>query len=136
MDKMTLLGFIGFLFFTVVIPVLIEIFTPYSGIIVGILLGVTYLAMGIRVIFEYDRGLLFVFGKYRRIVGPGLVLVFPFIEIIKKITLRVQVADVPPQETISRDNIPLVINAVGYYKVDHPKKQLLKLRITDKQLFR
>lgn len=75
------------------------------------------LVSSIKQINEYERGILFSFGKFNRILNPGWVLVFPVIQFYKKVDIRTKAVDVPEQETISKDNVSIRINAVIYYKV-------------------
>ena len=134
---MTFLGILGLIIFVVIIPGLIAIliyFTSMSILLTILIPGfialiflIIYLAYGLRVIIEYERGLIFVFGKYSALKSAGLILYMPLVENLIKVTLRVEVADAPPQEIITRDNIPLNINAVAYYRVENPEKAILEV---------
>jgi regulator of protease activity HflC (stomatin/prohibitin superfamily) len=125
---MTVLGIAGLVISAIVIPVLVFIFADWTtAIIVALILTVFYLSLSIKIIIEYDRGLLFQLGKYNGILNPGFNLILPVIENIVRVTLRIQVADVPPQEIISRDNVPLNINAVAYYRVEYPETAILNV---------
>ena len=126
---MTVLGLAGLVVTLVVIPILVYIFTLSWGaaLVVGFIATAFYLSLAIKIIIEYDRGLLFRLGRYDQILNPGFNLIFPVIEQIVRVTLRIQVADVPPQEIISRDNVPLNINAVAYYRVEYPETAILNV---------
>lgn len=91
-----------------------------------VLAGIVVLA-SIRQVNEYQRGVKFMLGKYRRVVSPGWRLVFPVIQSMTKIDMRVKAVDVPLQEAITRDNISAKINAVIYYKVIDASKALLEV---------
>lgn len=78
---------------------------------------VLILISSIKQINEYERGILFSFGKFNRILNPGWVLVLPVIQSYRKVDIRTKAVDVPEQETISKDNVSIKINAVIYYKV-------------------
>ena len=73
--------------------------------------------ISIRQINEYERGILFTFGKYSKILEPGWRLVFPIIQTCSKVDIRTKAVDVPEQETITKDNVSIKINAVIYYKI-------------------
>lgn len=79
----------------------------------------------IRQINEYERGILFTFGKYSRILKPGWNLVLPIIQSFKKVDVRTKAVDVPEQEAISKDNVSIKINAVIYYKVFDASKAII-----------
>jgi len=127
---MSFFGIIGLVLF-IVIPFVVAFFLTggelLSAIIVAAVFAIVFLLAGLRIIFQYERGVLFRLGKFVGIVNPGLVLIFPIIEELRKVPLRVVVADAPPQEIITRDNIPLIINAVAYYKVNDPEKAILEV---------
>ncbi len=127
---MTFGGLIGLILF-VGIPFGVTYFLTggqvFTAAIIAAVFGIAYLLAGLRVIYQYERGVLFRLGKYSGIVNPGLVLIFPVVEDLRKVSLRVEVADAPPQEIITRDNIPLNINAVAYYKVSDPTKAILEV---------
>lgn len=81
----------------------------------------------LRVLKEYQRGVVFRLGKVIGLKGPGLIFVFPIIDSLKKIDLRVITMDVPPQDVITRDNVSVKVNAVTYYRVVDPKKAVLEV---------
>ncbi|HPF83082.1 MAG TPA: SPFH domain-containing protein [Bacilli bacterium] len=85
-------------------------------IYVLVVLGLIILA-SIKQINQYERGLLFSFGKFRKVLNPGWVLVLPIIQFYRKVDIRTKAVDVPEQETITKDNVSIKINAVIYYKV-------------------
>jgi regulator of protease activity HflC (stomatin/prohibitin superfamily) len=86
-----------------------------------------FLLISLRVLKEYQRGVVFRLGKVIGLKGPGLVLVFPIIDILKKVDLRIITMDVPPQDIITRDNVSVKVNAVAYYRVMDPKKAVLEV---------
>lgn len=93
------------------------------GWIVGIVFVVVIiLASSIKVVKEYERGVIFRLGRLVGARGPGLFLIIPIFESMVKIDLRVAVFDVPPQEVITRDNVTTRVNAVVYYRVLDPEK--------------
>lgn len=81
-----------------------------------VLVGLLLIA-SIKQINEYERGLLFSFGKFSKILNPGWVIVFPIVQFYKKVDIRIKAVDVPEQDAITKDNVSIKINAVIYYKV-------------------
>ncbi len=90
-------------------------------------LAAMVLASAIRILREYERGVLFTLGRYTKVVGPGIVLVIPVIQQIVKVQLRTVVVDVPSQDVISRDNVSVKVNAVLYYRIVDPDKAILNV---------
>ncbi len=86
-----------------------------------------FLLISLRVLKEYQRGVVFRLGKVIGLKGPGLVLVFPFIDVLRKVDLRIITMDVPPQDVITRDNVSVKVNAVAYYRVMDPRKAVLEV---------
>jgi len=100
-----------------------------TGIIIGIIVvaAVALLAASVRIIQEYERGVLFRLG---RLVGErkaGLNLIIPFIDRMVKIDLRIITLDVPAQEVITKDNVPVRVNAVVYFRVVNPTDSVIKV---------
>ena len=85
--------------------------------IVIVVFGVFLLLSSVRVVQEYERGVVFRLGRLAGLRGPGLILLIPGIERMVKVDLRVITLDVPAQEVITRDNVTVRVNAVVYYKV-------------------
>jgi len=93
--------------------------------IVFILLAL--LIMSVKIIVEYERGVLFRLGRFAGVKGPGLVLIIPFIDRMIRVSLRTIVYDVPVQEVITKDNVTCRINAVLYYRVVSPEKVIVNV---------
>lgn len=91
------------------------------------IIAVMVLASAIRILKEYERGVLFTLGRYTKVVGPGLVLVIPVIQQVVTVQLRTVVVDVPSQDVISRDNVSVKVNAVIYYRIVDPDKAVLNV---------
>ena len=96
-----------------------EVLLPFIIIVVFILL------CSIRQINEYQRGILYTFGKFSRILGPGWHIVLPIINSYEKVDIRTKAVDVPEQEAITGDNVSIKINAVLYYKIFDASKAVL-----------
>ncbi len=97
------------------------------GIGVLILIVGFWLLTGIKVILEYERLVIFRLGRYKRTIGPGLIYVIPIFEVFKKVDLRIITQDIPRQEVITRDNIPVLANTVVYFKVERPEDAVIKI---------
>lgn len=94
-----------------------------------IVLLVIYVALAIKIVQQHEQGLIERFGRYRKTVGPGFHMIVPFIEKMKKVDMREQVVDVPPQEVITKDNVVVTVDAVVYYQATDPVK--LKYNISN-----
>ena len=96
-------------------------------IIIIVVLGLIILFKAIRVVREYERGVVFRLGRLLRAKGPGLFLLIPFIDRMVKIELRTVTMDVPPQDIITLDNVPVKVNAVVYFRVVNPEDAVVKI---------
>ena len=100
--------------------------------LIGIVfVAVIILASSIKIVKEYERGVIFRLGRLVGARGPGLFLVIPMFESMVKIDLRVSVFDIPPQEVITRDNVTTSVNAVVYYRVLDPEKAVTEVERYD-----
>ncbi len=95
------------------------------GIIILIALG--FVIRGIRMLYEYERGVVFTIGKYSSTRNPGLTIVIPVFQTMRKVDMRIKTADIPRQEVMTRDNIPMLVNAVVYFKVIKPEDAIIKI---------
>ena len=95
----------------------------------GILLivGVILLVSSLRVLREYERGVVFMLGRFYKVKGPGLIIIIPGIQQMVRIELRTIVMDVPSQDVISRDNVSVKVNAVVYFRVIQPEKAIIQV---------
>lgn len=84
-------------------------------------------ANAFRILREYERGVVFMLGRFWRVKGPGLVVVIPLVQQLVRVDLRTRVLDVPPQDVISRDNVSVRVNAVVYYRVMDPEKCIIQV---------
>ncbi|NSW86914.1 MAG: slipin family protein [Syntrophobacteraceae bacterium] len=99
---------------------------PY-GLFIVVILVVLFLANAIRVLNEYERGVIFRLGRVLRAKGPGLILLIPVIDRMQKVSLRLIAADVPTQDVITRDNVSVKVNAVIYFRVVDPVKAIISV---------
>lgn len=98
-----------------------------GSVVFLVIIGVIILLASIKQINEYERGVLFTMGKFSRVLSPGWKIVVPVFQFFKKVDIRVKAVDVPDQEAITRDNIPVKINAVIYYRVSDAERAILKV---------
>jgi regulator of protease activity HflC (stomatin/prohibitin superfamily) len=82
----------------------------------------------IRILREYERGIIFRLGRYVATKGPGLILLFPIIDKMVKVSLRTLVMDVPTQDVVTKDNISIKVNAVIYFRVMQPDKAIIEVQ--------
>lgn len=83
---------------------------------------------GIKIIDQYERGVVLTLGSFTAVYSPGLRIVIPFIQRLIRVDLRITTADIPQQEVITRDNVPVGINAVVYFQVERPEDAVLKIQ--------
>ncbi|ABM62424.1 slipin family protein [Halorhodospira halophila] len=94
-------------------------------VVLAVLLAIAVSA--IRVLREYERGVIFQLGRFWSVKGPGLILVIPFIQQMVRVDLRTVVMDVPSQDVISRDNVSVGVNAVLYFRVIDPQRAIINV---------
>jgi regulator of protease activity HflC (stomatin/prohibitin superfamily) len=95
------------------------------GLVLALLIVILYNT--IKILKEYERGVIFLLGRFQRVKGPGLILLFPGIQKMVKVDLRVIVLDVPTQDVISRDNVSVKVNAVIYFRIVDPEKAVIRV---------
>jgi len=98
-----------------------------TALAVILVLGIMILSNALRVLREYERGVIFRLGRMVGVKGPGLIILIPVIDRMVKISLRTVVMDVPPQDVITRDNVSVKVNAVVYFRVMDPGKAVLEV---------
>ena len=88
---------------------------------------IIFLASAIRILREYERGVVFTLGRFSGVKGPGLVIIIPVVQQMVKVDLRVMVQVVPPQDVISRDNVSVNVNAVLYFRIVDPERAIIRV---------
>lgn len=88
---------------------------------------VVVLGSAIRVLYEYERGVVFRLGRFSRVKGPGLRFIIPVVDKLIKVSLRTVAMDVPPQDVITKDNVSVKVNAVTYFRVIDPDKAMIEV---------
>ncbi|MGN6669860.1 MAG: slipin family protein [Trinickia sp.] len=101
-------------------------FTYGFGTILFVIV-IIVIASSIRIFREYERGVVFLLGRFWKVKGPGLVLIIPVVQQVVRIDLRTIVFDVPPQDVITRDNVSVKVNAVVYFRVVDPEKAVIQV---------
>jgi regulator of protease activity HflC (stomatin/prohibitin superfamily) len=99
------------------------------GIFTGIafFLVVALLASAFRITREYERGVVFMLGRFYRVKGPGLIIIIPIVQQMVRVDLRTLVLDVPTQDLITKDNVSVKVNAVLYFRVVDPQKAIINV---------
>ncbi len=92
-----------------------------------LLLLIILVAASLRILREYERGVIFMLGRFWRVKGPGLIVLIPFVQQMVKVDLRTVVLDVPPQDVITRDNVSVKVNAVLYFRVMDPQNAIIQV---------
>lgn len=99
----------------------------YIAYLVLALVVIMFLSAAIRILREYERGVVFTLGRFTGVKGPGLIILVPFIQQIVRVDLRVVVQDVPPQDVISRDNVSVKVNAVLYFRIVDAERAIIQV---------
>jgi regulator of protease activity HflC (stomatin/prohibitin superfamily) len=94
-------------------------------IFLAIIVAILYSA--IKILREYERGVIFLLGRFWKVKGPGLIIVIPGIQKMIRVDLRTVVMDVPPQDVISRDNVSVKVSAVIYFRIMDPEKAIIQV---------
>lgn len=100
--------------------------TAYSLYIVVAII-IMFFASAIRILREYERGVVFTLGRFWKVKGPGFIIIVPVIQQMVRVDLRTVVMDVPSQDVISRDNVSVNVNAVVYFRVIDPEKSIIQV---------
>jgi len=98
-----------------------------TGLFVAVFLVIFLLATAIRILREYERGVIFRLGRLIGAKGPGLILLIPLVDRMVKVPLRIVAMDVPSQDVITRDNVSVKVNAVVYFRVIDPRKAVVEV---------
>ena len=97
------------------------------GLSLLVVVALVLLAMSVRVLREYERGVVFQLGRFWGVKGPGLIILIPVLQQMVRVDLRTVVLDVPKQDVISRDNVSVKVNAVLYFRVVDPERAIIQV---------
>jgi len=103
---------------------MIQLLVSLPGLILIIFL---FLFISLKILREYERGVVFFLGRFQKVKGPGLIIVIPGIQSMAKVGLRTIVMDVPPQDVITRDNVSVKVNAIIYFRVIDPQRAIIQV---------
>ncbi len=98
---------------------------PTAGVVIAIAL--LLILSSVKILREYQRGVVFLFGRFQAVKGPGIIVIVPVLQQMVRIDLRTIVMDVPPQDVISRDNVPVKVNAVILFRILDPEKAVIQV---------
>lgn len=99
----------------------------YVAYMILAVLVILFFTSAIRILREYQRGVVFTLGRFTGVKGPGLIILIPFVQQMVRVDLRVVVQDIPPQDVISRDNVSVKVNAVLYFRIVDPERAIIKV---------
>jgi|SRR5437867_860673 len=99
----------------------------YIAYLVLAVIVIMFFTSAIRILREYERGVVFTLGRFTGVKGPGLIILIPFVQQMVRVDLRVVVEDVPPQDVISRDNVSVKVSAVLYFRIVDPERSVIKV---------
>jgi regulator of protease activity HflC (stomatin/prohibitin superfamily) len=102
-------------------------FTDFTFYLVIAVLLLALLAAAIKILREYDRGVIFTLGRFTGVKGPGLIILIPFVQQMVRTDLRTLVLDVPSQDVISHDNVSVRVNAVIYFRIVDPERAIVQV---------
>lgn len=100
--------------------------TAYASYII-VLVVIAFFASAIRILREYQRGVVFTLGRFWKVKGPGFIIIIPIVQQMVRVDLRTIVMDVPTQDVISHDNVSVKVNAVVYFRVVDPEKAIIQV---------
>ena len=93
-----------------------------------VLSALVVIGASVRILREYERGVVFTLGRFQKVKGPGLVLLIPFVQEMVRVDLRIQVIEIPSQDVISHDNVSMKVDAVLYFNVVNPERAIIQVQ--------
>ncbi|HTP83276.1 MAG TPA: slipin family protein [Alphaproteobacteria bacterium] len=99
----------------------------FAPVVIIAVLVIIVISRSVRILREYERGVVFQLGRFWSVKGPGLILLFPVVQQMVRLDLRTRVLDVPSQDVISRDNVSVKVSAVIYYRIVDPEKATIQV---------
>jgi regulator of protease activity HflC (stomatin/prohibitin superfamily) len=103
------------------------LFASFCVVGLVVVLVVFLLFSSIKMLYQYERGVVFTLGKYSGTREPGITYIIPIVQSMRRVDMRIKTADIPRQEVMTRDNIPMLVNAVVYFKVVSPEDVIIKI---------
>jgi regulator of protease activity HflC (stomatin/prohibitin superfamily) len=105
--------------------------SDWAALAIPLVIVLLLLAYSVRILREYERGVVFMLGRFWKVKGPGIIVVIPGIQQMVRMDLRTRLFNVPPQDVISRDNVTVRVNAVIYYRIIDPQKAVIQVEQFD-----
>ncbi|WP_223306902.1 slipin family protein [Acidithiobacillus ferrivorans] len=105
-----------------------DFITTFAMAIVIFFVAIIFIRAAVKILRQYERAVVFTFGKFQYVKGPGLVFLIPFIQEIVRVDLRIQVIEIPVQDVISRDNVSMKVDAILYFNVVNPEHAIIKVQ--------
>jgi len=105
-----------------------DLLLGFLGLLPWLVLLLIIILAFIKIIYEYQRGVVFTLGRYSGILQPGLRILIPFIQTYRRIDMRITTVDIPKQEVMTRDNVPVMVNAVVYFRVKDAAKSVIEIK--------
>ena len=105
-----------------------EVITNFVAPIVIFTVAIILIMATVKVLRQYERAVIFTFGKFQYVKGPGLVFIIPFVQEIVRVDLRIHVIEIPVQDVISRDNVSMKVDAILYFNVVNPEHAIIKVQ--------
>ncbi len=96
-------------------------------VIIVLIVVIILLKASMKILRQYERAVVFTFGKFQYVKGPGLVFVIPFVQVVVRVDLRIKVIEIPAQDLISRDNVSMKVDAILYFNVVDPEDAIIKV---------
>lgn len=107
--------------------VLSNLITTFAVAIAIFFVALIFIRAAVKILRQYERAVVFTFGKFQYVNGPGLVFLIPFVQVIVRVDLRIQVVEIPSQDLISRDNVSMKVDAILYFNVINPEHAIIKV---------
>ncbi|MDD2875953.1 MAG: slipin family protein [Acidiphilium sp.] len=105
-----------------------DMITTILFVIVIFIIASVLIRATVKILREYERGVIFTLGRFQKVKGPGFIVLFPFIQEMVRVDLRIQVIEIPAQDVISRDNVSMKVDAVLYFNVINPEHAIIKVQ--------
>ena len=102
-------------------------FSFYPVVSVLVVVALAILISSLKILREYERGVIFLFGHFQAVKGPGIIILIPVMQQMVRVDLRTSVMTVPPQDVISRDNVPVKVDAMILYRIIDPEKAVIQV---------
>jgi len=97
-------------------------------VLILLIVALTVIRATVKILREYERAVVFTFGRFQKVKGPGMILLVPFVQEMVRVDLRIQVIEIPTQDVISRDNVSMKVDAVLYFNVVDPERAIIRVQ--------